>query len=180
MNNKKILLLPFSRYKNPYQYILKEKLRKYSYNVFHGEHFPILPIALNYIKIKPKIIIIDWTHQWFLKKSFIITLIKSVFLLLEYFILIHLFNVNIVQNIHNKYHHTEKKYLLLQKLFLKILLNINKNIRFFSFKQRDLILNEYKISEKKNVIIIKEENKFDYFFSVKDKNQKNMILSDYA
>lgn len=180
MVRKKIMLLPFSKFKNPYQFILIEKLRNHNFNVIHGNHFPIFPIILNYIRYKPHLIIIDWTHQWYLKESILISILKSITLLSEYLILIYLFKVKIIQNIHNKRHHKFDKHFLLQKIFFRNLLIINKNLRFFSFKQKNLILDKNFFLRNKNIIVIREENKLDFFYSRKKRFDNNILINKNA
>jgi hypothetical protein len=155
----KILILPYSKYKSPYQLLEIIKLRDCSHKVIHGGHYPIFPVIRNAIKHKPDLIVIDWLHQWYLKDKMLTTYLRSILLILDLLLVKYIFRYPFVQNIHNIEHHECKKYLLLQRMVLWVSTRLASYLRFFSEGQR---------------------RSFELFFSRSKAGTKSLVIPEFG
>ena len=172
-----ILILPFSRFKSPYQRILIESLRNSNNTVVHGSHYKCFPIIRNSFKRNFEEIRIDWDHQWYLKKPILIRCCLLLFLTIDIILVKLFFKVKLIKNIHNIFHHEFQGGRLSQYFMLLMFVLFANEIRFFTIgqmKQFSKLVPDFLWKNK--YIVIRELCYKNFYANVSGKTLNSSVL----
>lgn len=120
----------------------RQNLYQGKYN--QGFHYPVFPITLNYLKHKPELIHIDWTHQWYLRESRTQTYIRGFLLILDLIIAVKVFRCNYNFKVHNLYSHNVRRLKFIQYHIQRQFILMASSVQFFSATQLRLCRLYYK------------------------------------
>ncbi|MCF0056743.1 glycosyltransferase family 4 protein [Dyadobacter sp. CY356] len=105
MRFQKILILPDAGPENPFQYQMIEFLKSQGFEVSVGEKKNLGSIYKAVNQFNPDIIYFDWVHSYIIGRTFLWSLIKSLFFVLEISYLCFFRKIPIIHTLHNTQNH---------------------------------------------------------------------------
>jgi len=176
MKKIKIICLPPTSKKNPYQFLMVQGLRKNkSLEVINGFSSRYLGILLSAFIYKPKFIHFDWINKYYLKKHSITTAITIPWFIIQILLIKKILNINVVCTLHNIHPHDSNQYKL-NKIAQKQFLNQCDWIRVFSESTISKIIKEYKINSKQ-VFSLPEGSYVKYYKNKINPKEAKKILN---
>lgn len=163
MKKNKIVCLPPTSEKNPYQYLMIKGLKKNkSLKVLNGFSSRYLGILLSALIYKPDFIHFDWINKYYLKKNKITTSIFISWFLFQIFFISKIMKIKVVWTMHNISPHDSNQ-IDLNKLVQQKFINQCKWVRVFSQSTIEKLKNIYSIDDMKKIIAVPEGSYVNYY-----------------
>jgi beta-1,4-mannosyltransferase len=176
----KIAMFPYGGEENPYQLLTKRILEK-SYKVLPIKNKSLFPL-LKYFKYK--YLYLDWLSPYCINSNIFLSGIKSILFVIQ-IIILKIFKIKIIWNIHNLYDH-EKRSHIVDKLLYKIMFFLSDKIRFFSESGKKSFLEYYNLKNNRKLLVISLPRYNDYYescdfideniFNKIDENNHNILF----
>ncbi|MEO6686667.1 MAG: glycosyltransferase family 4 protein [Dyadobacter sp.] len=144
MSYQKILILPDAGPENPFQYEMIGFLRSHGFEIFIGKKRKLGSIYESVNQFKPDIIYFDWVHSYIIGRTFLWSLIKSPFFILEILYLRFLIKIPIIHTVHNTQNHGGF-WLPWERIIYGFFLRKCTKIRVYSETVREEIINKFRI-----------------------------------
>lgn len=148
----RILILPDAGPDNPFQYMMIDFLRNNGFEVFIGSKKKLGSIYKAVNQFDPDIIYFDWVHSYIIGRTFLWTLLKSLFFVLEV-LYIHSFRkIPIIHTLHNTQNHREF-WLSWERIIYVFFLKKCAKIRVYSDTGKQDAIKKFKIEPGKIYVI---------------------------
>ena len=184
MNNNtitKIVCLPPTSNKNPYQHLMISGLKKNKdLKVIRGFSSRYIGIILSSIIYMPTYVHFDWINKYYLKKNSILTAISSSWFLFQIYFITKILRIKVVWTMHNMLPHDSKQ-IRINKLVQQKFIDQCKWIRVFSESTIKKLKNIYSIDNIKKIIAVPEGSYVNYYqnnISKKDAKKKLKIKNE--
>lgn len=100
-----MLILPDAGAENPFQYEIIKFLKGHGFEVFIGKNRKLGSIFMAVNQYNPEIIYFDWVHSYIIGRTFLRSLVKSLFFVSEILYLCFLRRIPIIHTLHNIQNH---------------------------------------------------------------------------
>lgn len=148
----KILILPDAGPDNPFQYMMIDFLKNNEFEVFIGSKRKLGSIYKAVNQFDTDIIYFDWVHSYIVGRSFLWTLLKSLFFVLEVFYLHFFRKIPIIHTLHNTQNHGEF-WLSWEQIIYGFFLRKCTKIRVYSDTGKQDVIKKFNIEPGKIYII---------------------------
>lgn len=149
---KKVVILPDAGLENPFQYQLIELLTKNGFRVNTASSKCLFPIIRAIRKYQPDVLYFDWLQSFFLSRSLLVTLIRSLLFILEILYVQYICRVPIFHTLHNLQNHAGI-WISIETQINRFFLPRCRYIRVYSETTKNKILALYAVKPQQIVVI---------------------------
>ena len=176
MRKIKVVCLPPTSEKNPYQFLMIKGLKKSkSLEIINGFSSRYLGILLSAFVYRPNFIHFDWINKYYLKKYSLTTAMTIPWFILQILFIKKILKIKVVCTLHNINPHDSMQYNL-NKIAQKKFLQQCDWIRVFSKSTVSKIIEEYQINSKQ-VFSLPEGSYVKYYKNKINKEDARKILN---
>ena len=176
MRKIKVVCLPPTSEKNPYQFLMIKGLKKSkSLEIINGFSSRYLGILLSAFVYRPNFIHFDWINKYYLKKYSLTTAMTIPWFILQILFIKKILKIKVVCTLHNIYPHDSKHHVL-NKITQSFFLNQCTWIRVFSKSTIGSVTKIYKINPKK-IFSLPEGSYVKYYKNNMNKEDARKILN---